>query len=150
MPSTILALSPMDDQLSSIESGNDDKDCWSWSIDVWKASLIRKEPCLLAYQKAVSLKPRIPIPKPPDHIHNATSVSHTCTCMKSVVGSQYLEHFVGRWFNSRWHVWWLKHKLLHLSKVVLRVTIQDHLTDGHQRIVTMGPDLSVMEKRETW
>ena len=63
---------------------------------------------------------------------------------RMIVGNQYLEHFVGRWFNSRWHVGWLKHNLLHLSKVVLRVAVQNHLTNGDQRIVTMGPDLCVL------
>lgn len=59
----------------------------------------------------------------------------------AIAYSVYLEHFVRRWLNSRWHVGWLKHNLLHLSKIVLRVAVQNHLTNRHQGIVTMRPDL---------
>lgn len=74
--------------------------------------------------------------------HTTTSVAH----IKNLK-SQYLEHFVGRWLNSRWHVGWLKHNLLYLGEVVLGIAVENHLTNGHQRVVTMGPDLRALAEK---
>lgn len=56
----------------------------------------------------------------------------------------YLEHLVRRGLDARHHVCWSKSYLLHLRKVVLGVSIQDHLPHWDQREVLVRPHLQVM------
>jgi len=56
-----------------------------------------------------------------------------------------LEHLISRGFNTWDHVRGREGGLFDISEVVLRISVQDHLTNFLQGIVTMGPDLGNIE-----
>lgn len=60
-----------------------------------------------------------------------------------------LKHFIWRWFNPRHHVGRGKGYLLHLSKVVAWVTIQDQFSNGNERVLGVRPDLQGRNKMIT-
>lgn len=53
-----------------------------------------------------------------------------------------LKHLVVGGFDTRDHVSGSESSLFNFSEVVLRILVEDKLTDWDQRIVTMGPHLS--------
>lgn len=56
-----------------------------------------------------------------------------------------LEHAVGRGLDTGDHVRGRESGLLDLGKVVVGVTVEDHLSDGDQGVVLLGPDLGDIE-----
>mmetsp|Transcript_30103 Transcript_30103/g.39640 ORF Transcript_30103/g.39640 Transcript_30103/m.39640 type:complete len:302 (+) Transcript_30103:593-1498(+) len=52
-----------------------------------------------------------------------------------------LEHFIWRRLNSRYHMGRCKCNLLHLCKVVFRVSVQHHAPNLNQREILVRPDL---------
>ena len=57
----------------------------------------------------------------------------------------YLEHLIRGRLNARHHVRRREGQLLYLSKVVGRITVQDHAAHFLKRVVLVGPDLGHVE-----
>lgn len=68
-------------------------------------------------------------------------------CTKNVIPSlRYLQHLVWRGLNARDHVSWCKGNLLHLGEVVPWVEIEDHLANGDEWELLLGPHLDVQKE----
>jgi hypothetical protein len=74
-----------------------------------------------------------------DLVMIGTKSMSMCVC---VWEESSLKHFVVSWLHSRHHVSWTECRLLYLWEIVLRVPVEDHLSNRYQGVISMGPHLS--------
>lgn len=56
-----------------------------------------------------------------------------------------LEHFISRWFNTRYKVSRWKSTLFSFSKVVFRVSVEDHFSYWNQWIICLRPNFGYIK-----